>query len=50
MLDVLADLWLPHNKTITLPDIRISWVGNQAIGNRKNEKATKLQDKDKYNG
>lgn len=20
MLDVLADLWLPHNKTITLPD------------------------------
>lgn len=47
MLDVLADLWLPHNKTIILPDIRIPWVGNQATGNRKNEKLTKLPDKDK---
>lgn len=47
MPDVLADLWLPHNKTITLPDIRIPWVGNQATGNKKNVKLTKLQDKDK---
>ena len=47
MLDVFADLLVRHNKTITLPDIRIPWVGNQVTGNRKNEKLTKLQEKGK---
>lgn len=42
MLDELADLWPSFNKTITLPDIRIPCVRNQATGNRKNRKLTKL--------
>lgn len=43
MLNKLAYL-CPSYNTVTLPDIRNPWIGNQATGNGKLEKLTKLQD------